>query len=99
MVVSDDHEMQTGVVSVSDKAVLDNSQATGPDYDEIKDDPHTKESSEKLLLEEKSVEESHNYHTLIPGEEQESNSKVVYYFCECMWFTINFPLLKHVCSQ
>ena len=53
VVVSDDHEMQTGVVSVSDKTVLDKSQATGPDYDEIKDDPHTKESSGKLLPEKK----------------------------------------------
>ena len=62
------------------KGSVDNKQATGPDYDEIKGDHDscTQELSGKLLPEEKSVEESHDYHTLIPGEEQESTSKVVY---------------------
>ena len=64
---------------VNYKSLVDNKQATGPDYDEIKYDhyPCTQVSSGKLLPEEKSVEEGHDYHTLTPGEEQESTSKVV----------------------
>jgi hypothetical protein len=48
---------------------------TGPDYDEIRDDQDecSKESPGKILApEEKSMEERHDYHTLMPGGEQES---------------------------
>ena len=98
-----DHNLQTVVTCVNCKG-LDNKQATGPDYDEIKDDhdPCTQESSGKLLPEEKSVEETHDYHTLIPGEDQERTSKVVccllYFVSACMWFTINFSSDTCTCA-
>ena len=64
---------------------LDGTQAIGPDYDEIEEDDHNiiiinhQESSGKILSSEKSVGNSHDYHTLMPGGEQESTlkSKVV----------------------
>ena len=70
--------MQNIVASTSYKAVLDNTLATGPDYDEIKDEPGAEKSSEKLQ-EEKSVEltkSNNNYFTLVPPEDQESTSNV-----------------------
>ena len=55
---------------------LDGTQEIGPDYDEIKEDDHNiinhQESSRKILPSEKSVGKSHDYHTLMPGGEQES---------------------------
>ena len=66
------HGMQTTVNCVSNKA-LENAQTTGPDYDEIKDEPYAEKSSEKLYLEDKSVEltkSSSNYFTLMPQEAQ-----------------------------
>ena len=71
--------MQTAVACVNYKAVLDNTQVTGPDYDEIKDELGTEKSSEKLHLEDKSLEltkSSNNYFTLMPQEECDSTSKV-----------------------
>ena len=65
--------MQTAVNCVSNKAVLENAQTTGPDYDEIKDEPYAEKSSEKLYLEDKSMEltkSSNNYFTLMPQEAQ-----------------------------
>ena len=68
------HGMQTAVNHVSNKAVLENAQTTGLDYDEIKDEPYAEKSSEKLhQLEDKSVEltkSSNNYFTLMPQEAQ-----------------------------
>lgn len=97
-----DHSLQTVVACVNYKGLVDNKQATGPDYDEIKDDhdPCTQESSGKLLPEEKSLEEGHDYHTLIP--EQESTSKVVccmLYFVSARGSQLTSPLLRHMCSQ
>ena len=60
---------------------LDGTQAIGPDYDEIKEDDHIinqcthQESSGKILPSEKSMGKSHDYHTLMPGGEQESTFK------------------------
>ena len=68
------HGMQTAVNRVSYKAVLENAQTIGPDYDEIKDEPYyAVKSSEKLYLEDKSVEltkSSNDYFTLMPQEAQ-----------------------------
>ena len=85
--------MQTVAACVNCKG-LDSTEATGPDYDEIKDDRARdqcthKESSGKLLAPgEKSVEEGHDYHTLMSGEEQVSTfkSKVIGFvrdMCAC----------------
>ena len=74
-----DNNMQNVVDSMGYKAVLDNTQATGPDYDEIKDEPSTEKPSERLQ-EEKSVEltkSSNNYFTLMPPEDQENISNVM----------------------
>ena len=73
-VVNGAHGMQTAVNYVSYKAVLENAQTTGPDYDEIKDEPYAEKSSEKLhQLKDKSMEltkSSNNYFTLMPQEAQ-----------------------------
>ena len=78
-VANGDHNAQTitNSGSVSYRAVLDasNAQVMGPDYDEIKDEPYTEKSSEKLLrhFEDKSVEfikSSNEYFTLMPQEAQ-----------------------------
>ena len=71
--------MQTAVACVNYKAVLDNTQVTGPDYDEIKDELGVEKSSEKLHLEDKSLEltkSSNNCFTLMPQEGCDSTSKV-----------------------
>ena len=71
-----DHNMQTAVAY---KAVLDNTQVTGPDYDKIKDKLGAEKSSEKLHLEDKSLEltkSSNDYFTLMPQEECDSTSKL-----------------------
>lgn len=72
-VLNGNHGMQTAVDCVSYKAVLENARAMGSDYDEIKDEPYTETSSEKLHLEDKSVEftkSSNDYFTLMPQEAQ-----------------------------
>ena len=74
---------------MSSVGIPDNT-AIGPDYDEIKDEPNTEKSSEKLQ-EEKSVELtklSNNYFTLMPPEDQENISNVTSYFT----FHDKFPL-------
>ena len=78
------HDALTVMTSASEKTVnISNTQAITqvPDYDEIKDEPGTKEKppSEKLHQEEKSLElmkSNNNYFTLMPQEEQESISNV-----------------------
>ena len=79
MSVKGDHDnMQNVVDSTGYNAVLDNTQAAGPDYDEINDEPSTELSLEKLQ-EEKSVElikSSNNYFTLMLPEDQENTSNV-----------------------
>ena len=91
-----DHHVQTVTATINCQG-LDSTEATGPDYDEIKDDRHqcAKESSGQLLAPgEKSVEEGHDYHTLMPGGEQVSTSKlkvIGFFECVCMLLTINFP--------
>ena len=74
------HDMQTVTACVSYKTVLDNAQALNSDYDEIKDELYfTEKSSEKLFLENKSLElikSSNNYFTLTPQEEHDITSKV-----------------------
>ena len=74
-----DHNTQTVMVCVNHQH--NSTQGIGPDYDAVKDEPGTdhEKPSGKLHPEEKSVEEIHNYHTLIPecDEEQISTSKVV----------------------
>lgn len=80
--------MQNAVASGSSKAVFNveksTLQETGPDYDEVKDEPSSDhKSSEKLIQEEKSVElieSSNNYFTLMPPEEEESTSNVTTFF-------------------
>ena len=80
MAIKGDHDSQTVVTSMSDKAVtFSNTQAIIPNYDEIKDESSTEKSPEKLHREEKSLEltkPNNNYFTLMPQEEQESISKV-----------------------
>ena len=65
--------MQNPVACINHKAVLDNTQALSPDYDEIKDENYAEKSSEKLHLEDMSVEltkSSNDYFTLMPQEAQ-----------------------------
>ena len=78
-VANGDHNAQTitNSGSMSHRAVLDvnNARVIGADYDEIKDEPYTEESSENPLhhFEDKSVEftkSSNEYFTLMPQEEQ-----------------------------
>ena len=72
---------------IASQVVLDNTQATGPDYDEINDDPRTEKPIRELRPEEKSLEKSNNYYTLIPDEEQASTSesKVLnFIMCTCI---------------
>ena len=72
-VLNGNHGMQTAVDCVSYKAVLENAQAMGSDYDEIKDEPHTETSPEKHDIEDKSVEftkSSNDYFTLMSQEAQ-----------------------------
>ena len=68
------HGMQNPVACINHKPVLDNTQAAlSPDYDEIKDENYAEKSSEKLHLEDASVEltkSSTNYFTLMPQEAQ-----------------------------
>ena len=73
-VANGDHNTQTITGSGSCKPVLDGGvNVMGPDYDEIKDELYAEKSSEKLHLEDKSVEltkSSNNYFTLMPQEAQ-----------------------------
>ena len=72
-VANGNHNTQTITASVSCKAVLDSVNVMDPDYDEIKDEPYAEKSSEKLYLEDESMEltkSNNNYFTLIPQEAQ-----------------------------
>ena len=84
-VANGEYNAQTS--SVSYKAVSNNAHLqapTGPDYDEIKDElPYVEESSEKVHLDDKSVEftkSSNDYFTLMLQEPQVENITNVMHF-------------------